>query len=331
MVPRVSTRRVTQIAREDGQPQARPTPQAPVAAVPAVPRVSTRRATQIAREDVPQTWNDVPAPGPAAYLRDPTPGTEAAPQTASHGARQTIRVVRTRDDSQARALARNEATAVAELEDAAAAALLDEEDCSAPVDSPVRRGEAPDEAYDSLALRANAQADAFGPLGERAKEVKAPATPPDPTRQSNVKMVCPNCGCAGELPWGRMDSKLCCSRCWRWYQVATGGRLKEVPAPKNFAKGSLHFHAKDGPARKLQVTPREIKRRRRQWVTAQLFGLRTMFESANKEIAIMFVVLLYVIGMFGMCYTQFTKSEYPVIHQVNVGLDENEPDPEAVE
>lgn len=130
----------------------------------------------------------------------------------------------------------------------------------------------------------------------------------EPTKEGKLKILCPNCQCQGELPWGRMNSLLCCTSCGRWYRIAAAGGLIEAPAPKNFGKGSLRFYRSDGRERIVALTPADLQRQRqrRAWSLSKLWqvrpaGLLTM----SKESLAVVVLLGYLVGIFALCYLQY--------------------------
>lgn len=161
----------------------------------------------------------------------------------------------------------------------------------------------PEASADLQALRKAARRDDSLPLPFSPAADKAEAPPVDASMQRNVKIVCPNCKCAGELPWGKMDSLLCCSRCWGWYRVGANGSLTKAPPPKGFAKGTLRFHQGNGQARVVAITPGEVRRQRRAWIIARLLGA-VQGRSLNKELLMAGVLLAYLLGLFALVYFQ---------------------------
>ncbi len=195
------------------------------------------------------------------------------------------------------------------VEDAAAAALLDDAEVAEPglrtdpasTEPAVKTG--PDQTRDALAMRTASRSTGGG---EFAGAGLAPVVAPEPAtsrerKQGNLKIFCPACQCQGELPWGRMDSLLCCSRCWHWYRLGTHGRLTEVPAPKNSAKGILRFYKGAGPGRVVEVTPSEFKQKRRAWGRRRMWGL-TALAMPDRDGLTIWCLVAYLVGLFVVGY-----------------------------
>jgi hypothetical protein len=127
----------------------------------------------------------------------------------------------------------------------------------------------------------------------------------EPTKQGTLKILCPNCECKGELPWGRLDSLLCCTGCWHWYRIDRGGKLHTAAPPKHIAKGVLRMYRSDGHERIVRLTLADLEReqKRRAWSFAKLLELPS-FEM-NSQLLYVLVILLYLGGLFALGYWQF--------------------------
>jgi hypothetical protein len=116
----------------------------------------------------------------------------------------------------------------------------------------------------------------------------------DPTKQCSLEITCPNCESTGQLPWGRMGSLLCCSKCWHWFRVGPDGKLTEVPTPKKFGRASLLFHKDDKPGRSVAVTPADLKKKRKAWARRRFLRLGSLYISDR---LVLWLAVVYLIGL----------------------------------
>jgi hypothetical protein len=144
-------------------------------------------------------------------------------------------------------------------------------------------------------------------FGQTTYQHPVTADSPAPTIQGRLKILCPHCECRGELPWGRLGSLLCCTSCCRWYRCDTAGRLIETAAPKDFAKGSLRFYRSNGGEGIVPLTSMDLaKNRQRRWSLARLLPSDPgKLLSFSKESLAVAVILVYLVGIFAVCYWQY--------------------------
>jgi hypothetical protein len=146
---------------------------------------------------------------------------------------------------------------------------------------------------------------------DAAKKLPAPLVgleaPVSVLKQQHLKISCPNCGCSGRLPWGRLNNLLCCAGCWHWFRVGRGGSLVGVSAPTKFENGALRFYQSDGEPRVEPITANELmhharRRAKRKYLN---FSFSLAVNPTKQSMALCFL-FVYLFGIFAYCWVQFS-------------------------